>query len=474
MVTIIARGTVYDGSGEAPRRADVLIRGGVIARIGSFARRAADRIIDASGCAVMPGFIDAASTSDRFGSIFSHPQQTTALLQGVTTVVVGHDGWSLSPTASQGGPSHEAWGHPSKIAASWHTTKELLAKIRDVRPGVNIATLVGLDTVRSVCGGSRDIDPTEGESRIADTLLVRSLKEGAVGVSVAAKEHGALSTSDLSAAARAVKAHHATLSVWVGTNAKLISDNITKAVTVAADSRVPLFLHGLQPSEGMQDVCKKALSYVTRMTDRCECVIGVHPIPLRERSLTSFAKAPVMHAAHRAHLGHVFDRSLRFLEGKPLDELAQTRNISMPELLALLMRLTKGKATVVSTDVSRDALGEILASPLLAVTTDAPALPSGEYTDARARESFPRFLGRFRDGGTTSLETMVPHTARTAATIFRLGKRGLLREGYAADVVVMRHDGEYEITDVFVGGTHAVERGSVTGLRGGAPVFHGA
>lgn len=474
MVTIIARGTVYDGSGEAPRKADVLVRGGIVARIGSFARRAADRVIDASGCAVMPGFIDAASTSDRFGSIFSYPEQKSALLQGITTVVVGHDGWSLSPVVSHTPVTHDAWGHPSKITVGWKSTKELLRTIRDVRPGINVATLVGLDTVLRASGGPAYADPTERGARLTDALLMRSLKEGAVGVSVAAREHGALSVRDLSVAVRAAQAHRAAVSVWVGTNASLITDNVMKAVEAAAESKVPLFLHGLQPSEGRQDACRKALAYVTRMTDRCECVVGMHPVPLRERSLASFTETPALHAAHKAHLGHVFDHSLRFLEGKSLDELARTRGISPSELLVMLARVTQGRATVVSTDVSHDALREMLASPLLAVATDVPSLPPEEYCDSRTHEAFSRMFRLPRGGDAISWEAAVPRTAKTAATIFRLGKRGLLREGYAADIVVMEQDNERTVAHVLVNGTHAVEHGAVTALRGGAPVVPSA
>ena len=101
--TIIRNASVFDGSGTAPRKSDVGIEGDKISYVGDLSRFDAPEIVDASGLCMAPGFIDITSHSDTHWTLFSVPSQESFLRQGITTILGGNCGSSLSPLSV---PSH--------------------------------------------------------------------------------------------------------------------------------------------------------------------------------------------------------------------------------------------------------------------------------------------------------------------------------------------------------------------------------
>ena len=187
---IIRNGTVYDGTGSAPIRATVTVRGGRIVSVGPEPSHGAAVEIDASGMAVAPGFIDMHTHSDV--SVLSDPDCVSAIGQGITSQIVGHCGFSAAPTDEVarrslvaeepvfGFPGGE--GHPSG-AWGWDTIGEYLDVVRHARPRTNIGTLVGHNTLRRLVVGSENRPPSQAElDRMCD-LAAASLQEGALGVS---------------------------------------------------------------------------------------------------------------------------------------------------------------------------------------------------------------------------------------------------------------------------------------------------
>jgi len=109
--TLIINASVIDGTGAPARRADVRIRGGRIDYVGNRARNAADRIVDATGLTLVPGFIDTHSHHDR--GLFEQRDALGAVSQGITTIVIGQDGTSRFPLASFLSPSRSTWRRTS-------------------------------------------------------------------------------------------------------------------------------------------------------------------------------------------------------------------------------------------------------------------------------------------------------------------------------------------------------------------------
>src|SRR3989344_4237873 len=138
---LIKQAQIVDGSGKKSYRADVLIDGQKISAIGNFANKKADVVIDAVGATVAPGFIDLHTHSDHYLSLFTYPSQKDFLLQGVTTIVGGHDGVSLAPLLYGSLHSLRRWAHTEGVNVDWHTVEELRKVLQRLSFGVNFATL---------------------------------------------------------------------------------------------------------------------------------------------------------------------------------------------------------------------------------------------------------------------------------------------------------------------------------------------
>ncbi len=162
-------GDVLDGASPKRRRADVVINGAVIVHVGPVAPDlVAERTIDASGLVVAPGFIDAHAHADPFGS------GEQLLAQGVTTIVVGQDGFSPA----------------ERIGA-------FLDKVQVSRPALNVATLVGHHTVRTSAGVGAAKSPSEPSLAKMTSLVDEAMKQGAFGLSTGLEyEPGRLAGAD--------------------------------------------------------------------------------------------------------------------------------------------------------------------------------------------------------------------------------------------------------------------------------------
>src|SRR4051812_5533853 len=137
---VIRGGTVFDGTGSPGIEADVAIENGRIAAIGKNLQDQGAIEIDARGMAVAPGFIDIHSHGD--GSLWEDARAESIVRQGVTTIVVGQDGSSRAPMGGAEGDGEGGRAFPG-FAAYWDAVKTL-------QPSVNVASMVGLGTVRGI------------------------------------------------------------------------------------------------------------------------------------------------------------------------------------------------------------------------------------------------------------------------------------------------------------------------------------
>ncbi|WP_119696123.1 N-acyl-D-amino-acid deacylase family protein [Microbacterium halotolerans] len=178
--TVIRGGVVVDERAEAGTRADVAIADGRISEVGRIDPRTGDEAIDAGGRLVLPGFIDAHSHAD--GRVFDPEVQLALLRQGVTTVIAGQDGVSYAPGDGRWASDYFAainGRHPQFRGGG---TADLLATYDDATP-VNVGFLVPAGTVRhEVMGMSADLADDE-QLRRMQTLVADGLRDGALGLS---------------------------------------------------------------------------------------------------------------------------------------------------------------------------------------------------------------------------------------------------------------------------------------------------
>ena len=153
---LLRNGTVVDGSGSPPFRADVAVKDGKIARIGDLKEASARRTVDVSGLIVAPGFIDVHTHAD---DLAAKPRAENFLRMGVTTLVAGNCGSSAVEIGKE------------------------LEEIRKAGPSINFATLIGHGSVRHAVMGDERRAPTHAEMERMKALVAKAMADGAMGIS---------------------------------------------------------------------------------------------------------------------------------------------------------------------------------------------------------------------------------------------------------------------------------------------------
>jgi N-acyl-D-aspartate/D-glutamate deacylase len=181
MELIITGGTVVDGTGALPVRADVLVRDGRIVDVGPIPAREGVPLLDARGLYVAPGFIDIHSHSDF--TLVVDPRAVSSITQGVTLEVVGNCGHGCAPIQDPELARMNIYGCLAGYEIEWRTMAEYLARLEAGGPAVNVLTLVPNGNLRLAVAGLVDRPSTPDELRQMKRLLAQSLEEGAFGFS---------------------------------------------------------------------------------------------------------------------------------------------------------------------------------------------------------------------------------------------------------------------------------------------------
>ncbi|HSK72820.1 MAG TPA: hypothetical protein VK892_14055, partial [Pyrinomonadaceae bacterium] len=176
---IIRGGAVYDGTGGKPFKADVGIVGDKIAAIGNLSKSRAKSVIDASGLAVAPGFINMLSWSTE--SIIVDPRSMSELKQGVTTQIFG-EGWSMGPLNDRLKKQVKDEQGDLKFDIEWTTLAEYLQYLEKRGVSQNVASFVGATTIRQYVIGDEDKQPTAEQMEQMRDLVRREMEAGALGI----------------------------------------------------------------------------------------------------------------------------------------------------------------------------------------------------------------------------------------------------------------------------------------------------
>ena len=180
-MTIIANGTIIDGTGRPAFPGDVAVEGDRIADIvpGGIAAKGDAQVVDASGCLVTPGFVDAHAHSDAY--LVLEPDAPSKLSQGITTEINGQCGGSAAPRYGEARLSSD-WASLLGERLTWRSFAEYRATVEAAHPAVNTAVFVGHNTLRSSTMGYAPRAATPEELGRMSRLLEESLDAGAWGL----------------------------------------------------------------------------------------------------------------------------------------------------------------------------------------------------------------------------------------------------------------------------------------------------
>lgn len=476
MDDVVLRGPlIADGTGAPAYRADVSIKDGVIASIGE--NPTGTRTVDADGLVLAPGFIDMHSHSDL--RVLAEPDHLAKVSQGVTTEVLGQDGLSYAPVddevlATLRGQLAGWNDDPPGFDWDWRSVGEYLDRL-DRGIAVNAAYLVPQGTLRMLVVGWDDRPATESEVDRMRTVLAQSLAEGAMGMSsgltytpgmyadtselvrlceVVARHGGFYSPHHRSYGAGALEAYaemvdvskrsgcalhlaHATMNFPVNKGRApellaLLDEAIAGGADITLDTYPYLpgatYLSALLPSwatEGGPERTLARLSDVdTRERIRAEIEEtgsdGCHGVPVDWDSI----EINGVRAERNAHLvGASVAASARRLGRAPADLYF---DVLTDERLGTSCLMHVGH---------EENVRAIMRHP--AHTGGSDGLLVGDRPHPRAWGTFPRYFARYvRELGVLSLEECVEHLTGRAAKRLRLRDRGLVREGFAADLVL--------------------------------------
>ncbi|MEW1773780.1 D-aminoacylase [Streptomyces sp. NPDC086777] len=480
---VIRDADVVDGSGEPSYRADVVIDGGRIVSIVKEAAAAgcqrprATRELDAEGLVLSPGFVDMHAHSDL--ALLRDPDHSAKAAQGVTLEVLGQDGLSYAPvddrTLAEVRRAIAGWNGPGDdIDFDWRSVGEYLDRL-DRGVAVNAAYLVPQGTVRALAVGWEDRAATPAELDHMRRLVAEGLAQGAVGLSsgltytpgmyapdaeltelcrVVAEYGGYYCPHHRSYGAGALEAYaemvaltreagcplhlaHATMNFGVnkGRAPELLA-LLDAALAAGADVTLDTYpytpgsttLAAMLPSWANEGGPAAALARLAdgttaeRIRHHLETVgsDGCHGVPIEWDTI---------------EISGVTDPALTDLVGRTVQESADAHGES-PWTTARRLLLTDRLGTTILQHVGHEEnVRTIMRHPVH--TGGSDGILQGTKPHPRAYGTFPHYLGHYvRELGVLSLEECVAHlTARPAARL-RLPDRGLVREGYRADLVL--------------------------------------
>ncbi|HEY2013565.1 MAG TPA: D-aminoacylase [Bryobacteraceae bacterium] len=494
---LIRNARVIDGSGNPWFRADVAVKDGRIASIGRIGNASATRTIDAHERIVAPGFIDVHTHVE--GNIERNPRADNFLLDGVTTVITGNCGGSeLNLTA-------------------WFDKLDRLGL------GINVASLVGHNTVRREVMGTANRLATPDEIRKMQALVDRAMRDGAVGFSTGLEYlPGTFSnTAEVVSLAKAAAAHGGVYTSHMRDEGIHEIEAITEAVNVGKEAGMPVEISHLKiDRRRVWGASDQSLALIEKFRregvdvvvdqypyDRASTNLGIR-LPtwalaegkIKERLADPATRRKIAgemrkNVADMGEPDYSFATVARFTpntayEGKTIPEIAALMGRPQgldSDIETIFDLMSAGGAGMIYRLMGDVDIDRIMRYPFTAIASD------GGVTELGVGNPHPRSYGTnsrvlaeyVRSRGVLTLEDAIRRMTSLPARTFSLSDRGLVREGMAGDLVmfdpariedratyVKPHQYSQGFDVVLVNGRIVVDGGKLTDARSGHTLRH--
>jgi N-acyl-D-amino-acid deacylase len=494
---LIRNGRVIDGSGNAWYRADVAVKDGRIAVVGRIANANAARTIDARERIVAPGFIDVHTHVE--GGVERNPRGDNFLLDGVTTVITGNCGSSeLNLTA-------------------WFD------KLTKLGLGLNVASLVGHNSVRREVMGAANRQATPEEIKKMQSLVDRAMRDGAVGFSTGLEYVPGVysNTAEVVALAKAAAAHDGVYTSHMRDEGTHEIEAITEAVNVGKEAGMPVEISHLKiDRRRMWGASDKSLELIEKFRrEGVDVVADQYPYDRASTNLgirlpawalaDGKVKERLADPATRQKIADEMKKDLVVM-GEPDYAFATVARFAsntayegttIPEIAALKAKpagvdgqietifdlMNAGGAGMIYKLMGDVDIDRIMRWPFTAIASDGGVTQLGVGSPhPRSYGTNARVLAEYvRTRGVLTLEDAIRRMTSLPARTFSLHQRGLVREGMAADLVVFDparvadkatfakpHQYSQGFDFVLVNGKLAVDDGKLTDARGGQALRH--
>jgi N-acyl-D-amino-acid deacylase len=515
---LIKDGMVYDGTGGAPIQADVGIKDDRIVAVGQLPRDQARTVVEARGLAVAPGFINMLSWA--VVTLLADGRSQSDIRQGVTTEIFG-EGTSMGPLNDEMKRRALATQTDIKYDIRWTTLAEYLTHLEQRGVSPNVASFIGAATIRAHVLGLEDVQPTPAQLDQMRELVRREMEAGALGIgSALIYSPGTYAkTEELIELCKIAARYQGKYISHIRSEGTDLIPAVEELIRISREAGLPAEIYHLKAAGdknwSKMDQVIALVEWARR--DGLRITANMYLYAASSTGLSS--KIPAW--AHSGGAAALYKRledpatrakiagemrargttprtlfvrfrseHLRPLVGKTLQEVAAARGESEVDTILHLVLEDRSSIGAVFFSMDEANVRKNLRQPWVSIGSDGPSMaPEGVFLSSsvhpRAYGNFARLLGKYvRDENIISLPEAVRRLTGLPATNLGLDRRGFLKAGMFADVVVFDpetiadratyekpHQYSVGVKHVFVNGVPVLKDGEHTGAKPGRALW---
>jgi len=526
---VIRNGTVYDGTGAPGQRADVGIRGDRIAGIGDLSGLPATTTIDAANLAVAPGFINMLSWSTE--SLLVDGRSQGELREGVTTQIFG-EGNSMGPlTPEMKRRAVEQMGD-LKYSITWTSLSEYLKQLEEQGISQNVASFIGATTIREHVIGLEDKPPTSTQLDEMRALVRDEMEAGALGIGSSLIYAPAFyaSTEELIELCKVAARYRGKYISHMRSEGNRLLEAVDELIRISREAGIPAEIYHLkaagQSNWSKMDRVIARIEAARREGLKITADMYTYPAgatgldasmppwvldggydaaykrladPEMRKKIAAAIRTPsddwenlyrAAGSADRVLLVGFKSDTLKPLTGKTLAQVAKMRGEDPVETIMNLVLEDRSRVDTVYFMMSEENIRKAIVLPWVSFGSDAASMaPEAPFTKSaahpRAYGNFARVLAKYvRDDKVLSMPEAIRKLSGLPATNLELDRRGFLKEGMFADVVVFDprtiadratfenpHQYATGVRQVFVNGSQVIKDGEHTGRKPGRALW---
>ncbi len=521
-------GTIYDGSGEPPYPGDIAFNGDRIAAYGNLRNATGTTDIDVSGLAVAPGFVNMMSWANE--SLLEDGLSQSDIRQGVTLEIMG-EGESMGPLNEAMKADMIRSQADIRYDVEWTTLDEYLEHLvqRGISP--NVASFIGAATPRAYVIGYEDREPTPEELEQMRTLVREAMEDGALGVasSLIYPPGSFAKTDELIELSKVAAEYDGMYISHIRDEGANMIAALEELITVAREAEIPAEIYHFKAyGEANWPLFDKAVAMIEQArAEGLQITADVYTYPASATGLNVTIPPWVQEGGFDASVVRMQDPVLRKriaremleeseewensylvvgspdnillvgfksdalkpLTGKTVAEIAAMRGTDPRDTIMDLIVEDGSRIETIYFGQSEDVVRKAVALPWVSFNSDEASLaPEGVFLESnphpRAYGSFARVLAKYvRDEKVMSLEEAIRKLAALPAQTMKIDRRGEIKAGFYADVVVFDpdtiqdhatfvepHQYSTGMIHVFVNGEHVIKDGEHTGATPGRVV----
>ena len=526
---LIRNGTVYDGTGGPPIRADVAVRGDRIVAIGRLSASRAREVIDASGLAVAPGFINMLSWSTE--SLIADGRSQGEIRQGVTTQIFG-EGESMGPLNARMKQRILSEQGDLKYEIPWTSLAEYLTHLEKRGVSQNVASFIGATTIREYVIGLEDKPPTPEQLDEMRRLVREEMEAGALGIGSSLIYAPAFyaSTEELIEMCKVAARYKGKYISHMRSEGNKLIEAVEELIRISREASIPAEIYHLKAAGkenwGKMDRVLAMIEAARRRGLKITADMYLYPAgatgldaamppwaldggyealfrrlqdPATRSKISDAMRKPTddWESLYQAAgspdqvllVGFRSDK-LKPLTGKTLSEVARMRGADPVETILNLVLEDRSRVETVYFLMSEENIKKQLRFPWVSLGSDAASMaPEGVFikssTHPRAYGNFARLLGKYvRQERVISLSEAVRRLSGLPSTNLGLDRRGFIKRGMFADLAIFDpktiidratfenpHQYSEGMKHVIVNGVQVLKNGEHTGATPGRALW---